>query len=73
MGIKVKLTPTDVRALALSALKARAKDAALVQTAQAQGFSQPTTEAEVAEQDRLWQEFSRARQFQAKQAESVRV
>lgn len=30
MGIKIKLTPADVRALALSALKARAKDAAVI-------------------------------------------
>ncbi|MBK8184715.1 MAG: PLxRFG domain-containing protein [Candidatus Competibacteraceae bacterium] len=56
MGIKVKLTPADVRALALSALKARAKDAALVQTARTQeSFSLPEfapTEADKAEVER---------------------
>jgi hypothetical protein len=56
MGIKVKLTPADVRALALSALKARAKDAALVQTARTQeSFSLPEfapTEDDKAEVER---------------------
>lgn len=70
MGIKVKLTPADVRALALSALKARAKDAAMGRVGRMQpAFSQPTTETDAAEQDRLWQEFQAVRaQFQAKQA-----
>jgi len=56
MGIKIKLTPADVRALALSALKARAKDAALVQTARTQeSFSLPEfapTEDDKAEVER---------------------
>ena len=114
MGIKVALTPADVRALALSALKARAKMEinrearlerlqkleetyvekhgpaavgmrrvellrSLPETATLADFerlqeralraSQATTEADAAEQERLWQEFQAIRaQFQAKEA-----
>lgn len=56
MGIKVKLMPADVRALALSALKARAKDATMGLTVRSQAvFSLPEfapTEADKAEVER---------------------
>ncbi len=67
LGIKVNLTPADLRALALSALKSRAKE---VTARNAQPtFSLPdSTEAE-AEQDQLWREFQAVRaQFQERQA-----
>jgi hypothetical protein len=65
LGIKVNLTPADLRALALSALKSRAKE---VTARNAQpAFSLP--ESAEAEQDQLWREFQAVRaQFQERQA-----
>lgn len=67
LGIKVKLTPADLRALALSALKSRANE---VTARNAQpAFSLPESAEAEAEQDQLWREFQAVRaQFQERQA-----
>lgn len=69
MGVKVKLTPADVRALALSALKDRAQSSINRESIRRQeAFSNRQTETDAAEQARLWQEFQAVRaQFQARQ------
>lgn len=67
LGIKVNLTPADLRALALSALKSRTKE---VTARNAQpAFSLPESAEAEAEQDQLWREFQAVRaQFQERQA-----
>ena len=67
LGIKVNLTPADLRALALSALKSRAKE---VTARNAQpAFSLPESAEAEPEQDQLWREFQAVRaQFQERQA-----
>lgn len=77
MGIKVQLTPADVRALAVSALKNHARQVAKTAAVAGQrkeafslpdsprsnriDYSQPTTTEDAAEQERLWQEFQAVR------------
>ena len=66
MGIRVNLTPSDVRALALSALKSQARKA-IRPAVSRQRFSTPSSDTE--EQERLWKEFQAVRaQFQERQA-----
>lgn len=70
MGIKVKLTPADVRALALSALKARAKTANRMATErEAMAFSLPDfapTVADRAEVERQMAAVKEARDAQGR-------
>lgn len=71
MGIKVKLTPNDVRALALSALKARAKAArqVVMATREAPAYSLPDfapTAADLAEIERQMRAVKEVRDAQGR-------
>lgn len=75
MGIKIKLSPADIRAFALSALKAQAR-AATKKAQQSKrpqaAYSQPDHLSDDAEQARLWEDFQAVRaQFQTKQANTT--